>query len=101
MTSVLYDVPGPKARRISLIGSVIGVVLIGGLLALALVTLAQQGIFEARRWAIFGQADVWSLIFNGMGATLSAAAIAAVIATSLLARFRRSASRAFVSACMP
>jgi glutamate transport system permease protein len=83
MTSVLYDVPGPKARRISLIGSVIGVVLIGGLLALALVTLAQQGIFEARRWAIFGQADVWSLIFNGMGATLSAAAIAAVIAFPL------------------
>jgi glutamate transport system permease protein len=83
MTSVLYDVPGPKARRISLIGSVIGVILIGGLLALALVTLAQQGIFEARRWAIFGQADVWSLIFNGMGATLSAAAIAAVIAFPL------------------
>ncbi|MDQ1594257.1 MAG: glutamate transport system permease protein [Arthrobacter pascens] len=83
MTSVLYDVPGPKARRISLIGSVIGVIVIGGLLALALVTLAQQGIFEARRWAIFGQADVWSLIFNGMGATLSAAAIAAVIAFPL------------------
>lgn len=83
MTSVLYDVPGPKARRISLIGSVVGVVLIGGLLALALVTLAQQGIFEARRWAIFGQADVWSLIFDGIGATLGAAAIAAVIAFPL------------------
>ena len=36
MTSVLYDVPGPKARRVSLIGSVIGVMLIGGLLALPL-----------------------------------------------------------------
>ena len=83
MTSVLYDVPGPKARRISLIGSIIGVVLIGGLLALAIVTLAQQGIFEAQRWAIFGQADVWTLIFNGIGATLSAAAIAAVIAFPL------------------
>jgi glutamate transport system permease protein len=83
MTSVLYDVPGPKARRISLIGSVLGVLVIGGLLALALVTLAQQGIFEARRWAIFGQADVWSLIFDGIGATLGAAAIAAVIAFPL------------------
>ena len=47
MTSVLYDVPGPKARRVSLIGSVIGVVVIAGLLALAIMTLAQQGIFEA------------------------------------------------------
>ncbi|KRE44639.1 polar amino acid ABC transporter permease [Arthrobacter sp. Soil736] len=83
MTSVLYDVPGPKARRISLIGSIVGVIVIGGLLALAIVTLAQQGIFQAQRWAIFGQADVWSLLFNGMSATLSAAAIAAVIAFPL------------------
>jgi glutamate transport system permease protein len=83
MSSVLYDVPGPKARRISLIGSVIGVVLIAALLAWAIMTLAQQGIFQAQRWAIFGQADVWSLIFNGIGATLSAAAIAAVIAFPL------------------
>jgi glutamate transport system permease protein len=83
MTSVLYDVPGPKARRISLIGSIIGVVVIGGLLALAIVTLAQQGIFQAQRWAIFGQADVWSLLISGISATLSAAAIAAVIAFPL------------------
>ncbi|MFF2315554.1 amino acid ABC transporter permease [Arthrobacter sp. NPDC058097] len=83
MSSVLYDVPGPKARRISLIGSVIGVVLIAALLAWAIMTLAQQGIFQAQRWVIFGQADVWALIFNGIGATLSAAAIAAVIAFPL------------------
>jgi glutamate transport system permease protein len=83
MSSVLYDVPGPKARRTSLIGSVIGVVLIAVLLAWAIMTLAQQGIFQAQRWAIFGQADVWTLIFNGIGATLSAAAIAAVIAFPL------------------
>ncbi|MFC7850854.1 amino acid ABC transporter permease [Arthrobacter sp. NPDC057388] len=83
MSSVLYDVPGPKARRISLVGSVIGVVLIAALLAWAFMTLAQQGIFQAQRWAIFSQADVWTLIFNGIGATLSAAAIAAVIAFPL------------------
>jgi glutamate transport system permease protein len=83
MSSVLYDVPGPKARRISLVGSVIGVVLIAALLAWAIMTLAQQGIFQAQRWAIFSQADVWTLIFNGIGATLSAAAIAAVIAFPL------------------
>ena len=33
MSSVLYDVPGPKARRISLIGSIVGSLLILGLLA--------------------------------------------------------------------
>ncbi|MGO4434835.1 amino acid ABC transporter permease, partial [Paenarthrobacter sp. RAF9] len=83
MTSVLYDVPGPKARRVSLIGSVIGVIVIGALLVLAVMTLAQQGIFEGQRWAIFGQADVWTLIANGIGATLSAAAVSAVIAFPL------------------
>ena len=83
MSSVLYDVPGPKARRVSLIGSVIGVVLIAALLAWAVMTLAQQGIFQAQRWAIFGQADVWTLLANGISATLSAAAIAAVIAFPL------------------
>ena len=83
MSSVLYDVPGPKARRVSLIGSVIGVVLIAALLAWAVMTLAQQGIFQAQRWAIFGQADVWTLLANGISATLGAAAIAAVIAFPL------------------
>jgi glutamate transport system permease protein len=83
MTSVLYDVPGPKARRISLIGSIVGVILIGGLLALALSILAQQGIFEAKRWEVFAIPDVWSLIGSGIGATLSAAAVAAVIAFPL------------------
>lgn len=83
MTSVLYDVPGPKARRVSLIGSVVGTLLILGLLAWIVMTLAQQGIFEGRRWAIFTRADVWSLLGNGIGATLSAAAVAAVIAFPL------------------
>lgn len=83
MSSVLYDVPGPKARRVSLIGSIVGSLLILGLLALIVSTLAQQGIFEGRRWAIFTRADVWTLLGNGIGATLSAAAVAAVIAFPL------------------
>lgn len=83
MSSVLYDVPGPKARRVSLIGSVVGSLLILGLLAWIVMTLAQQGIFEGRRWAIFTRADVWTLLGNGIGATLSAAAVAAVIAFPL------------------
>ncbi len=83
MSSVLYDVPGPKARRISLIGSIVGSLLILGLLAWIIMTLAQQGIFEGRRWQIFTRADVWMLLGNGLSATLSAAALAAVIAFPL------------------
>ncbi|HEU4666618.1 MAG TPA: ABC transporter permease subunit [Arthrobacter sp.] len=83
MSSVLYDVPGPKARRVSLIASIAGSVLILGLLAWIVMTLAQQGIFEGRRWQIFTRGDVWTLLANGLGATLSAAALAAVIAFPL------------------
>ena len=83
MSSVLYDVPGPKARRISLIASVIGGLLIAGLLGLAVWTLGKQGIFESQRWAVFGIPDVWALIGNGIVATLSAAAVAAVLAFPL------------------
>lgn len=83
MSSVLYDVPGPKARRLSGTFSLLGSVLILGLLAWIVMTLANQGIFEARRWAIFARADVWSLILNGLVSTLAAAALAAFIAFPL------------------
>ena len=83
MSSVLYDVPGPKARRVSLIGSIVGAVAIAGLLWWAISILAQQGIFEAERWAVFQIPEVWSLIGSGILATLTAAAVAAVIAFPL------------------
>ena len=83
MSSVLYDVPGPKARRVSLIGSIVGGVAIVGLLWWAVSILAQQGIFEADRWAVFQIPDVWALIGNGILSTLTAAAVAAVIAFPL------------------
>ena len=83
MTSVLYDVPGPKARRVSLIGSIVGGVAIAGLLWWAVSILAQQGIFEPERWAVFQIPEVWVLIGNGIVATLTAAALAAVIAFPL------------------
>ena len=60
-----------------------GSLLILGLLAWIIMTLAQQGIFEGRRWAIFTRGRRLALLGNGLGATLSAAALAAVIAFPL------------------
>ncbi|HET9347718.1 MAG TPA: amino acid ABC transporter permease, partial [Arthrobacter sp.] len=70
-------------RRVSLIGSIIGVIAIAGLIWWSISILAQQGIFEPERWAVFQIPDVWVLIGNGIGATLTAAAVAAVIAFPL------------------
>ena len=83
MSSVRNDVPGPKAPRVTLIGSIVGAVAISGLLWWAISILAQQGIFEAERWAVFQIPEVWVLIGNGILATLTAAAVAAVIAFRL------------------
>ena len=91
MSSVLYDVPGPAARRRSRIGS-----LVGGLIVLALLVVAVRyangrGIFEPDRWDVLyappknqTAADVWrSMIVVGLGATLKAAALAAPLALVL------------------
>lgn len=88
MSSVLYDSPGPVARRRQRIGSVVGVVLLLVGLALALRYADRQGLFGADRWDVLydppkdqSAADVWtSMLVRGLGATLRAAAVAAPIA---------------------
>jgi len=90
MTSVLYDAPGPVTRRRSLIGSIVGGVLIIALVTVIVMRLADRGVLDGDRWQIFtnprrGDAsDVWrSLLIEGLGATLRAAGLAAVLALAL------------------
>ena len=91
--SVLFDAPGPKARRASLISSIIaGVVIVLGLGWMAW-TLAQPkesggitlpGYFDPSRWDIFADPEVWSyIIFEGVLGTLRAALTASVLAIIL------------------
>lgn len=97
MTSVLYDVPGPRARRRSLIASIVtGILLLGGL-AWVIVTLASEGLFNAERWDIFRDPLVWSALGGALLVTLQVAAIASVLAVlfgSLFAILRLSALKA-------
>ncbi|NEE01736.1 amino acid ABC transporter permease [Phytoactinopolyspora halotolerans] len=91
MSSVLYDTPGPRARRRERIGSVIGGLALLALLGFGAWQLQKNGIFEAERWSIYFDppknqeaADVWNfLLVEGLGATLRAAAIAAPLALAL------------------
>lgn len=97
MTSVLYDVPGPKAHRRSLIASIVtGLALVGGL-GWVIVTLANEGLFDADRWDIFQDPVVWQgLLQRGLLTTLAVAATGSVLAVlfgSLLALLRLSANR--------
>lgn len=87
-TSVLYDAPGPRARRRSRIATVVALLVLGGLVALAVLRLIDRGQFDSELWAPWidpGNEDfplVWELVRRGLVATLTAAVLA--IALSLV-----------------
>lgn len=82
MSSVLYDTPGPRAKRLNLIGSIVGALVIIGLAALVIVRLNEAGQFEGALWAPLLRpsdesfAQVWLLLRRGFQQTLTAAALA-------------------------
>lgn len=81
-TSVLYDVPGPRARRRYAVGTVIAGIVLLAVVAVVVVRLAAQDQFTAEKWsAILNPADeqfvqLWTLLGNGLMNTLTAAALA-------------------------
>lgn len=88
-SSVLFDAPGPVARRRSLISSVIGAALILAGLAWVVLTLAAPkgnlpGYFDPSRWEPLTEPIVWQRIITvGVWGTLSAALTASVLAIIL------------------
>ncbi len=104
--SVLFDAPGPRARRRTLIVSIV----VGALLAAAVVALVlalaaprvtaagaeQPGIFDPSRWDVFRDAAVWRRFGGALGNTLAMAGVAAVLAIVigvLFSFFRTARSR--------
>lgn len=91
MSSVLYDAPGPVARRRERIGSVVAALVILVALFFALRYAAGRGVFQSDHWDVLYDppknqtaADVWrSIVVRGLGATLRAAAVAAPLALVL------------------
>lgn len=90
--SVLFDAPGPRARALSRTLSVITALLVaGGLLWMFLVLNAPKesggitlpGMFDASRWDIFANPEVWTFIGQGVWNTLRAALVASVLAVAL------------------
>ena len=88
MTTVLYDAPGPRARRRALIGTVVAALLIVALIGVAVRRLAAQGQFDMELWGPLIDPSnetfplVWQRIGDGLVATITAAALA--IAFSLV-----------------
>lgn len=88
-TSVLYDQPGPKARRRARIGTIVALIGIAALLYLAFARLADRGQFDAEKWAPLVDpgseefAQVWEILGQGFRATIVAAGLAIVLALAL------------------
>jgi len=79
--NVLFDVPGPKARRRHAIIAVVGAVFAGGLLAIVIVKLGQKGNLASAKWSPFLTGEIWSnYLIPGLIGTLKAAAISVVLA---------------------
>ncbi len=79
MTAVLYDVPGPQARRRNRgLGAVAGVLLVL-LLALVLARLSSKGQLDGERWAVLKDGDVRQVLLDGLVGTLKAAGAALVL----------------------
>ncbi|GGX32750.1 amino acid ABC transporter permease [Streptomyces noursei] len=81
--SVLYDVPGPKAKARNRVYSVIGALAVLGLIAFAFLRLDAKGQLDPEVWRIFNYAGVRTSIRDGVLTTLQVFAVAAVLSLVL------------------
>ncbi|SDH35619.1 amino acid ABC transporter permease [Microbacterium pygmaeum] len=78
MTSVLYDVPGPRAITRNRILGVITVLVVAGVLGFIIWRFAVTGQFSASKWQAFSYTLVWQNFALATLRTLAAFAAAAV-----------------------
>lgn len=81
-TSVLYDIPGPRARRQERIGSIVGTVVVLGIIGLLLYKLWREEQFAADKWEVFTDPRIYEQIMYALGRTLRAAVLAIILAVA-------------------
>ncbi|MBX7553702.1 amino acid ABC transporter permease [Streptomyces sp. NPDC004232] len=88
MSSVLYDTPGPRARRRNALLSVVFVVLLAALAWWVWTTMDDKQQLKWALWQPFTTSEAWTTyLLPGLGNTLKAAALSMVIALPLGAVF--------------
>lgn len=78
MSSVLFDVPGPKARVRYIYLNIITALVVGGIFAFIIFRFYESGQFTAEKWEIFTFPLVQQKFLEAIGATLSAFGVAAI-----------------------
>ncbi|WP_181781937.1 amino acid ABC transporter permease [Pseudonocardia pini] len=83
MTSVLYDVPGPKARVRNLLIGGVGTLLVLAVLGFVVYRLIVTGQFEPRLWEWITYVNIQYLLLDALWNTVSAFLVAAVLSLLL------------------
>ncbi|MBN9140228.1 MAG: amino acid ABC transporter permease [Micrococcales bacterium] len=83
MSSVLFDVPGPRARRRNGILAVLTTVVVAAVIGFLVYRMSVTGQFSAEKWYVFGFSTVWGQILKALGNTLAAFGLAAVLSLVL------------------
>ncbi len=83
MTSVLYDVPGPRAVLRNRLLGLITIIVVAAIVGWLIWRLVETGQFTAQKWSAFTYTNVWISIAEATGRTLGAFAVAAVGAVVL------------------
>ena len=87
MSSVLYDVPGPAARRRNLAIGVVGTLVVLGGIAFVIYQFAATGQFAPRLWEWITYVNIQYLLLDSLLNTVSAFAAAAVLSLAFGAVF--------------
>jgi len=87
MTAVLFDVPGPRARRRHLIGTVVAGLALAALAGWVLWVLWDKEQITPEQWEPFTEPNIVNLLFEGLVDTLTAAAVAIALAVAFGALF--------------
>ena len=80
MTAVLYDAPGPRARRRNLVLEVVAVVALLAVAGFVIYRFAVTGQFDAEVWQWILYKNIQLLLLDALLNTLRAFAVAAVLA---------------------
>ena len=80
MSSVLYDIPGPRARVRNRIINLVATLLLAVVIGYVIYRLYQTGQFDYTKWQQFEYKSIQLQLLDGLLATLQAAGIAAVLA---------------------
>ena len=80
---MLYETPGPKARKRIRCFTVLAILLLAGLLALVIRQFAVTGQFAEKYWSFFTRVTTWRFLGEGLLTTLKAALTGSAIAFAL------------------